>query len=51
MEHRTVLLEEAVVALNVKPDGTYVDATYGRGGHSGVILKLAKAAATILKID
>ncbi|MDP1683099.1 MAG: 16S rRNA (cytosine(1402)-N(4))-methyltransferase RsmH, partial [Burkholderiales bacterium] len=37
-QHVPVLLEEAVDALNVKPDGVYVDATFGRGGHSQAIL-------------
>ncbi|MBL7814522.1 MAG: 16S rRNA (cytosine(1402)-N(4))-methyltransferase RsmH [Saprospiraceae bacterium] len=36
--HTTVLLNEAVEALNVRPDGTYVDATFGGGGHSRLIL-------------
>jgi len=37
--HTTVLLEEAVDALAIKPDGVYVDATFGRGGHSRLILE------------
>lgn len=37
-EHVTVLLHEAVNGLDVHPDGTYVDATLGGGGHSGLIL-------------
>lgn len=37
-QHITVLLHEAVNALTVKPDGVYVDATFGRGGHSRLIL-------------
>lgn len=37
-QHITVLLNEAVDALAVKPDGVYVDATFGRGGHSRLIL-------------
>ena len=42
-QHITVLLNEAVDALAVKPDGVYVDATFGRGGHSRLILsKLAE---------
>ncbi len=36
--HRTVLLDEAVEALSVQPDGHYIDATFGRGGHSRLIL-------------
>ena len=36
--HKTVLLDEAVEQLNIKPDGIYVDATTGGGGHSSLIL-------------
>jgi 16S rRNA (cytosine1402-N4)-methyltransferase len=35
--HRPVLLQEAVDALAVRPDGFYVDGTFGRGGHSALI--------------
>jgi 16S rRNA (cytosine1402-N4)-methyltransferase len=38
LRHETVLLEEAVAALNIQPDGVYIDATFGRGGHSRRIL-------------
>lgn len=38
LAHVTVLLHEAVDALAVKPDGVYVDGTFGRGGHSRLIL-------------
>lgn len=38
-EHVTVLQKEAVALLAVKPDGIYVDATLGGGGHTGEILK------------
>lgn len=37
--HNPVLLTEAVDGLNVKPDGVYVDVTFGGGGHSREILK------------
>ncbi|WP_427915246.1 16S rRNA (cytosine(1402)-N(4))-methyltransferase RsmH [Ramlibacter sp. MMS24-I3-19] len=37
-QHTTVLLNEAVQALLTKPDGIYVDATFGRGGHSRLLL-------------
>ncbi len=36
--HYSVLLEESVDKLNIKPDGIYVDATTGGGGHSSLIL-------------
>ncbi|MBU0656647.1 MAG: 16S rRNA (cytosine(1402)-N(4))-methyltransferase RsmH [Gammaproteobacteria bacterium] len=38
-KHDTVLLNEAVAALNVQASGIYVDGTYGRGGHSALILE------------
>jgi 16S rRNA (cytosine1402-N4)-methyltransferase len=37
--HQTVLLNEAVQALSINPDGHYVDATFGRGGHSRAVLE------------
>jgi 16S rRNA (cytosine1402-N4)-methyltransferase len=37
--HRPVMLEEAVAGLAVRDDGIYVDATFGRGGHSAAILE------------
>lgn len=36
--HQPVLLRQAVTALNVQPEGCYVDATFGRGGHTKLIL-------------
>ena len=36
--HISVLLNESVEALNIKPDGVYVDCTAGGGGHSNEIL-------------
>lgn len=38
-KHIPVLLNETIEGLNVKPDGIYVDLTFGRGGHSSEILK------------
>lgn len=38
LTHQTVLLEEAVDALAIQPHGVYVDATFGRGGHSRLML-------------
>ena len=37
--HVSVLLNEAIDGLNIKPDGTYADGTMGGGGHSREILK------------
>ncbi|MBU4690686.1 16S rRNA (cytosine(1402)-N(4))-methyltransferase RsmH [Mycoplasma sp. ES3157-GEN-MYC] len=37
-EHYSVLLHETIEAINVKPDGIYVDLTLGMGGHSSIIL-------------
>ena len=49
--HQSVLLAEAVAALNVKPGGTYVDGTYGRGGHSKEILKRLQGSGLLLAFD
>ncbi|PKO68330.1 MAG: 16S rRNA (cytosine(1402)-N(4))-methyltransferase [Betaproteobacteria bacterium HGW-Betaproteobacteria-14] len=50
-QHRTVLLEEAVDALAVKPDGVYVDATFGRGGHSRLILERLNGQGRLIALD
>lgn len=49
--HITVLLNEAVDALNIKSGGTYIDGTFGRGGHSKKILSKLGAAGRLLAID
>lgn len=49
--HVPVLLEEALQALQVKDDGVYVDATYGRGGHAREILKRLGARGRLLVFD
>ena len=51
MEHVPVLLHEAVAALAVRPDGTYVDATFGRGGHSRAILGRLDPAGRLVALD
>lgn len=49
--HETVLLQEAVDQLLTAPDGTYVDGTFGRGGHSRLILERLGPAGRLLVID
>ena len=49
--HTTVLLREAVEALDIQPDGTYVDATFGRGGHSRLILSKLSPQGRLIAFD
>ncbi|WP_157314413.1 16S rRNA (cytosine(1402)-N(4))-methyltransferase RsmH [Chitinibacter sp. GC72] len=49
--HRTVLLDEAVDALAIRPDGIYVDCTFGRGGHSRLILSKLGPAGRLISFD
>jgi len=49
--HRSVLLEEAVAALAIKPAGIYVDGTFGRGGHSRAILAQLGPEGRLLALD
>lgn len=49
--HVTVLLEEAVAALSVHPDGIYVDGTFGRGGHSRRILQQLGPQGRLIALD
>ena len=49
--HQPVLLEEALTALNIKPDGCYVDGTFGRGGHSQEIIKQLGENGKLLAFD
>jgi 16S rRNA (cytosine1402-N4)-methyltransferase len=49
--HATVLLDEAVEALAIKPDGIYVDCTFGRGGHSALILQQLGENGRLIALD
>ncbi|RJG05041.1 16S rRNA (cytosine(1402)-N(4))-methyltransferase RsmH [Noviherbaspirillum cavernae] len=54
LQHRTVLLEQAVDALaieGVRADGIYVDGTFGRGGHSRRILECLSARGRLIAFD
>ncbi|NPC56067.1 16S rRNA (cytosine(1402)-N(4))-methyltransferase RsmH [Caenimonas soli] len=50
-QHTTVLLNEAVAALFTKPDSTYVDATFGRGGHSRLLLSRLGPQGRLMAYD
>lgn len=50
-QHTTVLLNEAVQALLTRPDANYVDATFGRGGHSRLLLSRLGAQGRLVAFD
>ncbi len=50
-EHEPVLCEEAIAALNIRPDGIYMDATFGRGGHTRAILARLGPEGRLLALD
>ena len=49
--HQSVLLEEAVDALVTRPDGVYVDGTYGRGGHARAVLARLSSMGRLVAFD
>ncbi len=51
LSHITVLLDEAVAALAVRPDGRYLDGTFGRGGHSRLLLRQLGPEGCLLGFD
>lgn len=51
IEHKTVLLDEAVEAMLVDPSGLYVDGTFGRGGHSAELLSRLSDDGQVIAID
>ena len=50
-QHTTVLLSEAVDALDLQLDGTYVDATFGRGGHTRLMLSKLSDKGRVIAFD
>ena len=51
LTHVPVLLHEAIQGLRIKTSGTYVDCTFGRGGHSQVLLKELSAQGRLIVLD
>jgi 16S rRNA (cytosine1402-N4)-methyltransferase len=49
--HQPVLLSEAIEGLNIKPNGIYIDTTFGRGGHSLAILEKLNKKGKLIAID
>jgi 16S rRNA (cytosine1402-N4)-methyltransferase len=49
--HQSVLLEEALESLNIRPAGNYIDATFGRGGHSLAILQRLGEKGRLIAFD
>jgi 16S rRNA (cytosine1402-N4)-methyltransferase len=49
--HYTVLLDEAIESLSIGPSGTYVDCTFGRGGHSRLILAQLGSDGRLIALD
>ena len=49
--HEPVLLAEAIEGLAIRPDGTYVDGTFGRGGHSRAILERLGPQGALIALD
>jgi 16S rRNA (cytosine1402-N4)-methyltransferase len=50
-EHISVLLDEAITGLAIKPNGRYIDGTFGRGGHSRAILEQLGKEGMLLAMD
>lgn len=50
-KHKSVLLEETIASLNIRPDGIYVDGTLGGGGHAGEVLKRLGEGGRLIGID
>ncbi len=50
-QHTTVLLAEAVAAVALRPDGAYLDGTFGRGGHSRALLARLSPVGRLIGLD
>jgi 16S rRNA (cytosine1402-N4)-methyltransferase len=50
-QHHPVMLQEVIAAMNIIPDGIYVDGTFGRGGHSAQILQHLNENGRLICLD
>ena len=50
-KHTSVLLQECIDGLNIRPDGLYIDGTLGGGGHSFEIAKRLTQGGVLIGID
>ena len=50
-KHKSVLLEETIEGLDIKPDGIYVDGTLGGAGHAGEVCRKLSAKGRFIGID
>ena len=51
MYHNPVLLKESIIGLNINPNGIYIDATFGGGGHSKEILNKLNSSGRLIAFD
>ena len=51
LSHQAVLLQETIAALKIRPDGVYVDGTFGRGGHARAMLASLGPRGRLLALD
>ncbi len=51
LSHQAVLVQETIAALKIRPDGVYVDGTFGRGGHARAILAALGPQGRLLALD
>ena len=51
VDHTPVMLNEVISALNINPDGIYIDGTLGKGGHSALILEKLSKNGLLIGLD
>ena len=49
--HKPVMVEEVIEKMEIKKDGVYVDATYGRGGHAAEMLRRMSSKGCVYALD